>query len=204
MYVLVGIVAVLILSFLIFSFYAASKENEVTAKYEGVYGRMSARLAVTLTAFGVVLPIASIVLIIQEQEGIPLREVFLVIGFAIASLLIGILLFVRAFKKCPEHLKSKLIVSMLITALGSSLKRTRKAASKTAEAVRVITAIERGYSPEYTLTSFDGTVQVFKTEIVEENYAVLCNIATQETVEVWAYKDSHYVIDSLGNLYSPK
>lgn len=201
MYVLVGVVAVLILAFLIFSFYAASKESEVTARYEGVYGRMSARLAVTLTALGVIFPIVTVVLIVLEGFS---SQIFPIILFALVSLLIGILLFVNAFKKCPEHLKDKLIISMVITALGSSLKRTGKAAVKTAEAVRVAAVLEGGFAPNYTLKSFDGSVQVFETVSVEGDYAKLYNNATHEIVEVWAYKDGYYVTDRFGNLYAPK
>ena len=201
MYVLVGIVAVLILAFLIFSFYAAAKESEVTARYTGVYGRLSARFAVTLTALGVILPIVMIVLIVLEG---PSAQIFPVIGFALVSLLTGILLFVNAFKKCPEYLKDKLVISMVITALGSSFKRTGKAAVATAEAVRVSAALEGGFAPNDTLKSLDGSVQFFETVSVEGDYAKLYNNATHELVEVRAYKDGYYVTDRFGNLYSPK
>lgn len=201
MYILFGLAAVVVLSFLIFSFYAAAKEKEVTARYEGVYGRMSARLAVTLTALGIIFPIGLIVAIVQEGMS---AEVFSIIGFALASLLIGILLFARAFKKCPEHLKSKLIVSMLITALGSSFKRTGKASIKMAKAVSVAAVLEAGFAPNYILKSLDSKIQHFETVSVEGDYAKLYNNTTCELVEVWAYKDGYYVTDRFGNLYAPK
>ena len=118
-----GAEMVLLLLFLILCVVCAFQESKVTGLYRtyGVYGRVSAYLAFDLTAVGAVVLIAAFVPQLREM----VNEDFGAVTCAVAGLIclaVGLLLYVRALKKCPGFLKSKCIISMIVTALGITMK----------------------------------------------------------------------------------
>lgn len=115
--------------YLIFAVVCAFRESSITApyKYFKIYGRWRAFWAFDFTGLGIVLMFGSIL----DMAGYTwtLTESFLEFVSApvlllcgIVSFFIGILIYVITYKKCPEDFKSKLILHMIMTAFGTTIK----------------------------------------------------------------------------------
>ncbi|MGM9637360.1 MAG: hypothetical protein ACI3YK_05170 [Eubacteriales bacterium] len=105
--------------YLIVSIFCAVKESKVTGLYKafGVYGRVYAYFALSFIV-GIVAFFVSVIACIVSGEfsGILYSFFYLIIGA------IGVYLYWRAYRKCPDFLKKKLIPSMILSGLGVGLK----------------------------------------------------------------------------------
>ncbi len=108
--------------FLIVAVICAFKESKVTGLYKtfGVYGRWSAYLAFDFLFAGLAMAILGIVDKVQGQGDVKMMLITVVVGLLISVL--GLFLYKRAYNRCPDFLKKKCIISMIITAMGISLK----------------------------------------------------------------------------------
>ena len=110
--------------FLIACIFAAFRESKVTAIYKtlNIYTRLSAYLALDFTMAGLFLYIASAFLPLFSDTSVNALSSFP--GIIGGALLFGagLVLYVRAYRRCPDSLKKKLIPSMIITGLGVSMK----------------------------------------------------------------------------------
>lgn len=102
-----------------------TKESAVTGLYKtfGVYGRFYAYLTTCFLAGGIctlVGGIASLFIDLEELQGIG-SFLYLVVQ-AVLLFGIGLFMYSRAKKKCPDFLRKKLLVSMLITGFGVGAK----------------------------------------------------------------------------------
>ncbi len=116
-------VSILAFAFIIFTGYCAIRESSVTGTYKafGVYGRFYAYFAGGLFLSGICGLIGGILPIFSEEG-------FDFLGF-LGSLLycafccgISYYMYIRAKSNCPEFLQKKLLISMIITALGVGAK----------------------------------------------------------------------------------
>lgn len=188
----------LLVAFVIFSIVCAFKETSVSALYiqNGVYSRFSAQMAVSFAFFGVILTIAAVIMGIMDfSAGGP---ILLYIGFGLVCLAVGVLLFFNALRKCPDELKKGCITSMIITALGSSLKRMFKITTKTAEVAGSF-ASAGGFANVYTMGG-----DTYNLERTDGNRAYLYNGFSGTLVEVWSHGSDGIVTDGAGNLYYPE
>ena len=94
----------------------AFKESSVTATYKAnkVYGRLKAYLALDFVAVGIV-GILSWFIPQLKDAGFP-------IFLGPVCLILGILLYVMAYIKCPQPLKKKCIPCMILSGLGVTIK----------------------------------------------------------------------------------
>lgn len=107
----------LLVTWLIFVIKCARKESMLTAVYKAynVYGRITAYIALSFAGGGIWGVITSIIGIFNKDWG----------GDFISSLVvaaIGIFMYIRAYKKCPTHLKKKCILSMIMSGVGVAIK----------------------------------------------------------------------------------
>ena len=104
----------LIVSFIAigFGFYCLAKENSVTGLYKtfNVYGRF--------TAYMSLLPLPGIIFFVIGIVKLDWTSILC----GIIGLLTGILIWVRAFKKCPAFLKGALPFSMIVSGFGVAFK----------------------------------------------------------------------------------
>lgn len=105
--------AILAIAFLVICAVCAVKESKVTGTYKafGVYGRIAAY-------FSMFAPLGLIMFVVSffEDSFADQRWTMLILA------LVGTLFYVFAYLKCPAFLKKKLIISMLISGLGVSIK----------------------------------------------------------------------------------
>lgn len=115
--------------YLILMVFCAFKESSVTAPYKqfNIYGRWRAFFAFDFTGLGAVL-IAGAILDILGYWLIITKPILKTLGTplmflcGLASFVLGISIYVYTYKKCPKDWRNKLIINMLITALGTIMK----------------------------------------------------------------------------------
>lgn len=110
-----------VMTYLALCVYCAFKENATTAKYQtfGVYGRFKAYLFVDMIAAGVVFILMAFTVSLPQRVTDMLA--FLAIGAI--CIIIAFLIFRFAKSKCPEgDLRDKLLISMIITGMGITVK----------------------------------------------------------------------------------
>lgn len=117
-----GIITVWVVVFLILCVICAFKESKVTGTYKalGVYGRVKAYLALDFTFAGLAMAVMGIVSLVSGEIGAAGALGSMAFGLVLAVL--GVWIYYSTWHKCPEVLKSRYIISMLITGLGVSLK----------------------------------------------------------------------------------
>lgn len=108
-------------------FICAFKESKVTAVYKafGVYGRFSAFITMSFILAAVASltgGILSMVFFPEEYENSGILEVVYTAAQSAIVGAFGIYLFKRTSAKCPQMLRKKLFISMLITAIGVGAK----------------------------------------------------------------------------------
>lgn len=120
----VGIILVLV--FLALAVICAFKESKVTGPYKAckVYGRFKAYLALDFTFAGLTMAVASLIGTITGSESMKESGMYGVVSILMGLVLValGVLLYWTSYKKCPDFLKKKCVVSMLITGLGVTMK----------------------------------------------------------------------------------
>lgn len=111
---LVGILALFVVLII-----CAVKESRVTGKYKafGVYGRIRAYLAMDFFAAGIAMIVMAFIPGMAEM-GSPLLSAL--VGLLITAA--GLAIYVWTYLTCPDFLKKGLIVSMLITGIGVTVK----------------------------------------------------------------------------------
>ena len=98
------------------------KEKELIGIYKATktFGRFYAFLAVDLLVGGICAPIASIVIMLTSEENgamsVPAMLGIVAIGVVLAAL--GVLMYKRAYKKCPDDLKSRCYKDLTIIGFG--------------------------------------------------------------------------------------
>lgn len=122
------VLMVLLLVFVVVALICAFKESKVTGLYKanGVYGRIKAYLALDLALVGVLGLAGGVALLISggsneylAQQGMSPLAMF---GMGIVCLAIGVAIYYFAYRKCPEPLKKKCIISMVISGMGVAMK----------------------------------------------------------------------------------
>lgn len=113
--------AILLLIPVVLCLICAFKESSVTATFKAnkVYGRLSAYLALDFTIVGILALVSVFVPALGEYTGM---NGLSGIGMGAVLLALGILIYVHAYIKCPDHLKKKCIPSMIVTAMGVTMK----------------------------------------------------------------------------------
>lgn len=102
------------------------KEKELVGPYKATktFGRVYACIAVDLLFGGICAPIASIILMLTSNEdgamSVPAVLGVVAIGAAMAAL--GVLMYKRAYKKCPEGLKSRCYKDLTIIGWGALIR----------------------------------------------------------------------------------
>lgn len=112
--------------FFILLFWCMKKEKELVGVYKATktFGRIYAAIAVDLLFGGICAPIASIIImLISEENGImsvPAVLGVIVAGAAVTAL--GVFMYKRAYKKCPEALKSRCYKDLTIIGFGAIIR----------------------------------------------------------------------------------
>lgn len=119
------IIVLLAVAFLAACAVCAFKESRITGTYKaaGVYGRIKAYLALDLTAAGVIATLGGIAGLFTKEgraQGVGSLLGYIVLGAVLLAL--GVLIYMRAYAKCPPALKKKCISSMILSGLGVSIK----------------------------------------------------------------------------------
>lgn len=109
--------------------FCAFKESSITSPYKTfkIYGRWRAFFAFDFTGLGAILIFGSVLdmmgynWIVTEGflEAVS-APILLICG--LGALILGILIYVITYKNCPEDLRGKLIIHMIMTALGTMTK----------------------------------------------------------------------------------
>ena len=118
---------VLALAVLIFAFLSYSKESKVTGIYKSanVYGRFYAYITTT-ALYGAIACLIGGIAFVTMLEDAEFAEILGSIacgigGFALWGA-IGFFLYKRAYNRCPEALRKRLLISMMITGFGTAVK----------------------------------------------------------------------------------
>ena len=109
---------ILAIAFLVLCVVCAAMEAKVTGLYKtfGVYGRISAYFAL-FGPMGIIAFIATTVMSIAGVENMfPGNLIYLVLAA------FGCLFYWNAYRKCPDFLKKKCIISMMISGFGLAVK----------------------------------------------------------------------------------
>lgn len=100
----------------------ATKESKLTGTYKAlnVYGRLTAYLALDFLMVGIMGILSPILAIFDVQfvDGGP------IVGFLLGAVMLAlaVLLYFRAYQKCPDFMKKKCIPSMIVSGLGVAIK----------------------------------------------------------------------------------
>lgn len=110
MQIIIGVAALALLAV------CALRESKLTGLYKAnhAYGRITAYLALSCTGIGIVCVLSLFVP--------PLKTIGLPVPAGLAALAVGVLLYARAFMKCPQPLRAMCIPSMIMSGLGVALK----------------------------------------------------------------------------------
>ncbi len=157
---MVFLIALLPLAVLAFMVYCAFKESKVTGVYKafGVYGRIYAYITMTGMIGGTFALIGMLIGLFQAEN----IELWAVIGEVItvvALTALGYYMYSVAKRKCPEFLRKKLFISMLITALGVGVKIS----------VFFIGAVWEITKPREVVDSHGNRLYVFNGEVYAPN-----------------------------------
>lgn len=116
---------IFVLIFAIVALVCAFRESKITAVYKAnkVYGRLTAYLALDFTLAGAIMAVGGIAsLFTEEGRAVGIGQVLGMAAMGLVIAVIGVFLYIRAYKKCPPALQKKCIVSMIVTGLGVSMK----------------------------------------------------------------------------------
>ena len=109
--------------------FCAFKESSITSPYKTfkIYGRWRAFFAFDFTGLGAVLIFGSVLdmmgynwIVTEGLLEVVSAPILLLCG--LGALILGILIYVITYKNCPEDWRGKLIIHMLMTALGTITK----------------------------------------------------------------------------------
>ena len=123
------IILVFGVAFLACAVFCAFKESSITSPYKtfGIYGRWRAFFAFDFTGLGIILMFGSIVdmlgydfVLTKEFLELVAPPVLFLCGLILS--IIGVLIYVSTYKRCPEDLRGKLIIHMIMTAFGTIIK----------------------------------------------------------------------------------
>jgi len=111
---------IVVFSLLAIFIICAFKESSTTAKYQffGVYGRFKAYLFTDLLLVGILCLAQPFIPAIADDHSNPVMNP----TFGLIYLGICVLIYVLTLAKCPSGLRGGLLISMLITGLGISMK----------------------------------------------------------------------------------
>ncbi len=114
---------VLLFGMLVFAIVGLVKENRIHMKYQKVFGRVSSYLFADFILVGVFAIIAMIISpFIPEVSNMIAGNYLLYAGMGVLVLLLGIVIYLFARRKCPAYLKKSLFINMLLDGLGIALK----------------------------------------------------------------------------------
>lgn len=151
-----------------------SKESKITGTFKVLktYGRITAYLALDFTLLGIVCLLSPLL----AKFGITFMEgpVFLSMLLGIVMLALGILLYFRAYVKCPDFMKKKCIPCMIVSGLGVAIKIS----------LFFLAFAWRLVEPETMVTDNGEEVYVFSDGTVYGNGKVGKMTADRDTV-VW-------------------
>ena len=109
--------------------FCAFKESSITSPYKTfkIYGRWRAFFAFDFTGLGAILIFGSVLdmmgynwIVTEGLLEVVSAPILLLCG--LGALILGILIYVITYKNCPEDWRGKLIIHMLMTALGTITK----------------------------------------------------------------------------------
>ena len=109
--------------------FCAFKESSITSPYKTfkIYGRWRAFFAFDFTGLGAVLIFGSVLdmmgynwIVTEGLLEVVSAPILLLCG--LGALILGILIYVITYKNCPEDWRGKLIIHMIMTALGTITK----------------------------------------------------------------------------------
>ena len=109
--------------------FCAFKESSITSPYKTfkIYGRLRAFFAFDFTGLGAVLIFGSVLdmmgynwIVTEGLLEVVSAPILLLCG--LGALILGILIYVITYKNCPEDWRGKLIIHMIMTALGTITK----------------------------------------------------------------------------------
>ena len=109
--------------------FCAFKESSITSPYKTfkIYGRWRAFFAFDFTGLGAILIFGSVLdmmgynwIVTEELLEVVSAPILLLCG--LGALILGILIYVITYKNCPEDWRGKLIIHMIMTALGTITK----------------------------------------------------------------------------------
>ena len=109
--------------------FCAFKESSITSPYKTfkIYGRWRAFFAFDFTGLGAILIFGSVLdmmgynwIVTEGFLEVVSAPILLLCG--LGALILGILIYVITYKNCPEDWRGKLIIHMLMTALGTITK----------------------------------------------------------------------------------
>ena len=103
-----------------FLIYCAIKESAITGTYKAfnVYGRVRAYLLIDALLFGIIF---LFFMFFAGFSNLPGEVAKSALGF-IASCAVAILIYMNTRSRCPEMLRDRLLISMIITGLGVTMK----------------------------------------------------------------------------------
>ena len=157
-----GVLAVLAIAFVVVSIVCAVKESKVTGLYKtfGVYGRFKAYIALDFVGGGLATFLIAIISLVNPSIGFFTSAVdaFVFIALGVVLFLIGVLIYWRTWSKCPEMLKSRCVISMIITGLGVAMKLC----------VFFFVAVWKVAGPKEIVTSHGVKGFVYKGEVYDE------------------------------------
>ncbi len=119
---------IVLIVFLVLVIICAFKESKTTGLYKsyGVYGRLKAYLALDFALLGIAALIGGIALPFLSGD---LKEVvdqgippIAMIAFGLVFLALGVAIYYFTYRKCPDELKGKCIISMIISGMGVACK----------------------------------------------------------------------------------
>ena len=109
--------------------FCAFKESSITSPYKTfkIYGRLRAFFAFDFTGLGAILIFGSVLdmmgynwIVTEGLLEVVSAPILLLCG--LGALILGILIYVITYKNCPEDGRGKLIIHMIMTALGTITK----------------------------------------------------------------------------------
>ena len=109
--------------------FCAFKESSITSPYKTfkIYGRLRAFFAFDFTGLGAILIFGSVLdmmgynwIVTEGLLEVVSAPILLLCG--LGALILGILIYVITYKNCPEDWRGKLIIHMIMTALGTITK----------------------------------------------------------------------------------
>lgn len=132
----------------------AIKESSTTGLYKffGVYGRLKAYLFIDMVGAGIAMIVSAFI------PGLDLEySPIMMVLIGVVCLAIGILIYITTALKCPAGLKSRLLISMIISGLGIAMKIV----------VFFLFFVWKIYGPQEMVTSSGETVYRIGSDIYD-------------------------------------